>query len=332
MRRRLSEALIHGSHAHAPLAWATYIAFGLALFPAFGALANTIADRQWVGTAFYGLFLAALAFLAYTQLRWRRPVIPPQTATFRPFLALSELDAWPRPAELDAISCALSRDTNSLPLVVGPSGSGKTVLLHRLLQDQLITRAVPCQYIDEYSGFRERLVSIVRDCKTTAKPHQIHNQYAMRPIIILDQFEQYLAQLRQLSPDRREHERHWFKKLIEDHRSQGNCRFLISIRNEWYYDLRWLGTIIPAPVKCISITGPRVDAEDDITRMAIAGRLGQVLNNDTVVESVLTALGRGSSGRLLLLETQIVGAVLERDKLLGSKIGPSYITENLRGN
>jgi len=330
LKRRISEALIHGSHAHAPLAWATYIAFGLALFPSFGALANALKDRQWVGAAFYGTFLGALAFLAYIQLRWRKPLLLPRTQYFRPFLTLCELDAWPRPSELEAVDLALNDNAPCLPLVVGPSGSGKTVLLHRLFQDQLRARQVACEYFDEYSGFHERLLSVTSTYDTQAESSHLKTAEA-RPIIILDQFEQYLAQLRQLPPDRREREHQWLKDMLTKHARGEHYRFLISIRNEWYYDLRWLGDLIPAPINCVSVTGPRVDAEEDVTRIAIAGRLGQVLNDDSVVESVLAALGRGSSGRLLLLETQIVGAVLERDKLVGRKIGANYIHESLGG-
>jgi hypothetical protein len=330
LKRRISEALIHGSNAYAPLAWATYIAFALALFPAFGALADSIKNHQWVGTAFYGVFLVALAFLAYTQIRRHKPVVLPPANVFHPFLALTELDAWPRPAELDSIVDTLNRSSNVVPLVVGPSGSGKTVLLHRLLLDHLTEISVPCEYFDEYSGFRERLISILKHYKIAAGRDR-RGEHEAKPIIILDQFEQYLGQLRQLTPDRRERERCWLKQVIETNKFQGNCRFLISIRNEWYYDLRWLGDIIPAPINCTSIAGPRADAEDDVTRMAIAGRLAQVLNSDEVVESVLATLGRGTSGQLLLLETQIIGAVLERDKLLGRKIDSSYITDKLGG-
>ena len=333
MGRRLSEALIHGPRAHEPLAWATYLGFGIAVFPLFGALASSVKNHQWTGAAFYGLFLSALCFLAYMQIRKRKPLTQPNTVVFQPFLALDELDAWPRPSDLESVNSALSDDSRFLPLVVGPSGSGKTVLLHRLLTDKLGFQKIPYQYIDEYAGFRDRIVNILQDFKTASSHSRSSDalSYDTRPIIILDQFEQYLAHLRQLPPDRRERERIWFKETVISRRFEVNYRLLISIRNEWYYDLEWLGDLIPAPVNCISIAGPRVDEEEDVTRSAIAARLGKVLNDEDVVESVLTALGRGNSGRLLLLETQIVGAVLERDKLLGRKIGTSYIAATLGG-
>lgn len=334
MRRRLSEALIGGPHAQELLAWTTYIAFGLALVPTFGALASSIKDHNWIGTAIYGLFLGALGFLAYIQLRRHRPLKQINTVVFQPFLKLPELDVWPRPSDLDSINSALRHHSHLLPLVVGASGSGKTVLLHRLLEDQLRVKKIPHEYIDEYADFREHLTIILNDYKA-ARPNNhepnLAESYATEPVVILDQFEQYLAYLRQLTPDGRERERAWFKNVITTCRSEDRCRFLISIRNEWYYDLEWLGDMIPAPVNCISIAGPRANAEDDITRTTIAARLKKVLGDDTVKDSVLTALGRGSSGRLLLLETQIVGAVLERDISLGRTIGPSYIATTLGG-
>ena len=333
MPRRLAATLLHDTHAQEPLAWATYIAFGLAVLPTFGALAASIEHHQWVGVTFFGLFLSALSFLAYTQLRWRRPIIPEDTSVFQPFVALPQLDAWPRPIELNLVCLALNNGGEVLPLMVGPSGSGKTVVLQRLLRDQLDRQGVHHHYIDEYAGFRERLMNTLESltCKIIDAPEQDYTPTGDIPIIILDQFEQYLAALRRLQPDRREQEQTWFSKTIANARIEHRCEFLISIRNEWYYDLRWLGDMIPSPASCVSIGGPRIDAINDLTRVAIATRFERVLYDDSVVESTLTALGRGPAGKLLLLETQIVGAVLERDKLLGAKIDAFYVSEKLGG-
>jgi hypothetical protein len=237
--------------------------------------------------------------------------------------------------ELETIRDALDYSSGKLPLVVGPSGAGKTVLLRRILHDDMTQRSVGFYYIAEYAGFRETLPKLLEKVElvkgSPAASTDEAQVYTHIPVIALDQFEQYLAYLRRLEPDKRLREQAWFEKAINEASGRQLCRFILSVRNEWYYDLRWLGDQIPAPTDCITVLGPRVDATEDITRVAVATRLEKVLHDEDIVESILTALGRGRSGSVLLLEAQIIGAVLERQQLLGEQIDLQYLETRLGG-
>ena len=332
MRSHLRETFLRDTHAQQPIAIVTYIAFALALVPILGALGQAISHRSWAA-AFYGMFFAALGLLAYSQLRWQRSPRLPQNVIFQPFVDISMLDVWPRPLELDGIHKALDTSLSVLPVVVGPSGAGKTVLLHRILQNEMNFQSIAYRYVDEYAGFRENLTNMLTQMTQKLSRHGTISAHPYRasPVIVLDQFEQYLAYLRRLDPDKRIREQEWLESCITSSIENHICRFILSVRSEWYYDLRFLGKRIPTPSECITVFGPRVDATSDLTRVALAARLEKVVHEDDIVETIMTALGRGRAGSLLMLETQIVGAVIEREQLLGQSIDASYLELNLGG-
>ncbi|MGH4015683.1 MAG: hypothetical protein ACRDSL_17520, partial [Pseudonocardiaceae bacterium] len=108
-------------------------------------------------------------------------------------------------------------------------------------------------------------------------------------------------------------------------------RFIISIRREWYYELRFLGDLIPPPSECLHVGAPSAvtSLEHNATGKAVASRLRQILPDARLVDRLLRDLDRGRG--MLPLEVQLVGAVVERARLQGERLDEHYWADTIGG-
>jgi len=250
------------------------------------------------------LLVVALWFplIAY-QRRRRPPQVPERTEIFAPFMDLTIDDVWDREADVDRISTAINETTDGVVVVVGPSGVGKTTLLKVLVPDRLAA-------IGHASG---RPLYYKRLTAYAGLPASLEAELAKAPsdgwcVFVLDQFEQWLGAIRDMTLAERQQERSRLGKLILDHSEAAT--FVISLRAEWYYDLRFLGRLVPSLPQACNVDGiPTSDRANEMRR-AMLRDFTELLDDEQLANSILDSIG--ASGRVSPLEAKIVGAAIER--------------------
>ena len=330
-RADLERALFSGPGAPRAGLLATYAGASPGLAAGLVALASAIHARDLYLALTWAFFLLSVLVVGLIALRERAHREPFGTTVFEPFADVDTLEPWPRPAEVDAIVSQLDAGS-SLVIVTGPSGAGKTVLLKRLLPEHLDTRGLNCMYIDEYADVRTEVAK-----RLSAGP----TRPATRVVIVLDQFEQYLAHLANVSPASRIRDQSWLRELVNDmpldpsqdspggetHHAAPHVAVVLALREEWFYDLRWIHRTPPLR-DCVIIEAPEARPDDPAYDFAFQ-KLVRVLGTEHAARTVLDSLVRNE--RLLPLETQIVGAVLERDHARALPMTDVAIRDRLGG-
>jgi len=244
----------------------------------------------------------AVGFPAFYYIR-RRHVrhLPVPTKTFQPFRPLTVTEAWQRPDDVTRLYNAIVGDDGTVPLIVGPSGAGKSTLLRVLVRGRVesLPDAPLYDVIDSYGAFPENIEAMLADAGA-----------GRRVILVFDQFEQWLAGLRRLPLTTRAAEQDKLRRLMAAAEASTDHFLALSIRSEWYYDLRFLGDALPPPSRACTIDGAPVGDDTNRLRNDILTAFREVLDNRELADAVVVRLGE--SGRLSPLEAQIVGAVAER--------------------
>lgn len=284
-----------------------------------GASLISVADRRWINAAAYGFFALAICGLLTIRLLKRPPTPPPPTHTFVPFTDLTSETTWPRPTDVKAISRLLSRRRTTIPVVIGASGTGKSMLMRVLLPEAMAKsgRRRTTKYIFSYEDLYERAERARQELNPAST------------VLIFDQFERWLSRLVRLAADERTAEQERMRHLLTRSLQPGEPQILLSLRKEWYYDLRFLGTLVPPLTECCHITGARPMEDQDSMMMAIRSRLQTVLGDPATADGVLKRLG--TTGTLLPLEVQIVGASLEREVAKQRRVTLDYLDSDLGG-
>lgn len=320
-RGHLQHHFLTGENAGRSIGIATYLGLAAAFVPSVDGLATALHDRSYLTAGAWILFLGVVATWAIRSAIHK--TYKPLTAskTFQPFAEPSKLQAWPRDRDVERIKTALKTD-GALPIVIGESGVGKTTILRILLPEALKHDKVHVNYIDHYGDFFDTFPDFLD--KLESEP-----ETAPHHLIILDQFEQILAQLAEEKPEFREEQSLLLQNVIERARTAG-AMILISLRYEWFYDLKVLGSAVPAPQDCIEISGPEPFTYNDPTMKAILRNYKAALRNDEKLARFILA-ELGERGSLLLLETQIVGATLESLLADGHPVTREYLINQLGG-
>jgi len=279
--------------------------------PSVTALVDSIRADSGVESVAWAVYLAALVIWIARILTRRSRELLPIGRLFQPFSTIDELRAWPRDEPLRLIEERIGNTEGPIPIIVGPSGAGKTVILKRLLPERLGLTSAKYLYFDEYIDFFTviRQIAEQADRGSTGRPD----------IIVLDQFEQLVAQLNAKPSNERIDRWSELRGYITQLRAD-NIDVLISVRFEWFYELRPLGEIVPSPSKCIHVAGPSIQNMRDSTFSALSDQMDGVLGGDVQLRRlVLDQLG--SDGTILLVEAQIVGSALEALRLKGIRLG-----------
>ncbi len=327
MAGRIFNTMSRGPRSQDALAAVAYAGFLLAAIPALGALLDAIVKRSWLGVITWSFFFFSLAAIGWSIAFKKIAVPPPENRIFTPFIELDKLRPWPRPNESMRLIESLRTHSSKVVLVVGVSGAGKTVLLRRLLPETMAD--APITYLDEYSAIHYRLENLSDSLlgHKTEDQDNVKIPFPVR-IVVLDQFEQFLARLKDLSPEERKMEQDWLCRHINSNLGE-NSRYIISIRYEWYYDLRFLGNLIEAPQQSVDVSAPSALEPTDATRRAAHALFEELLSSSREADKVLAELGK--EGTFLPLETQIVGAVMERKLLGGTRLDARYLDDTLNG-
>lgn len=290
---------------------ATYFALILAFVPVVTGAVNGYRANDGYSGATWSAFGALILFAIWFLRPARRPPKPKTTTIFQPLVDVQTLRPWPRIEATNQLIDRLMESKSKPVIVVGVSGAGKTVLLHRLLRERLADKGIASRYIDGYPSLYAFRTELAQNLDQLLQ--QALDRGESKPplsVIILDQFEQYLAELKRLDREESQDEQQHLCHILTEQAPMSGAVFLISLRWEWYYELRWLGDLIPAPSECVEITGPPTDRPTDPTREAIVARFDQLFRNRERANHVVDELSR--EGRVLPLEAQIVGAALER--------------------
>jgi hypothetical protein len=267
------------------------------------ALVLSVWDHKWTAAASF-LFLLVVCVGIWRHLRRPTPQAPDPTEVFKPFRELDATSVWHRPADVARVVEAIAGKRDTVPLVVGSSGVGKSTLVGLLVEPELRERIDGLDYTVESDGYvdlRTKLETLIP--KPTAPGHTV---------IVLDQFEQWLAHRELQAPDKRAERYAWLKNKLTDVQQAENYTIVLSLRREWYYDLRFLGSLVPAPSDACDIEGPD-PAQRDKMAEEIVGSFARALDKHDgadVAEELVERLG--AAGALSPLEAQIVGAVVER--------------------
>lgn len=281
------------------IAWVSLI---IGALPLVSGLLSALSDREWAQAGALFFLFVALGGILWRFASQHFPAPPEPTDTFGPFRQLDSATAWPRPDDAKRVAAALLRQRRTtIPVVVGASGVGKTTLLTLLLPDELEQRSPAVHYkvVHSYATLRSTLSSLIES-----------RAPGTRLIIVLDQFEQWLAQLRLLPPQERAEERAWITQVFTDAQRSQSYSLGISLRKEWYYDLRFLGSLAPAPNQVCNIEGPSISNAADEMGISILTAFQQVVGNHTIAQGLIARLG--TTGRISPLQAQMVGAVIER--------------------
>ena len=313
MRKRLTSP-----RAMQVLAWASVL---LTVPPLASAMIASALSQSWVELGTLAFLLLADVIVVWLIFQRHKPKKPRETEVFTPFARLVPEAAWPRPSDVDRVLDAIHADGPALPLIVGTSGVGKSTLLDVLVRREIAIRRTRISYRtfeQDYStldGWLEKAVSDRRP--------------GDHLVLVLDQFEQWLAYVSTRPHEERvEMQRSLAATLRRIHAMPG-CTPVISLRREWYFELAFLGELIPKPADACEIQAPKVDDGGDKMRAAMFESFLTVLKDPEIAEQILNRLGAG--GRLSPLKAQIVGAVIERERKEAGKIDLEYFDLVLGG-
>jgi hypothetical protein len=250
-------------------------------------------------------------------------------------------------------SCGRRPTRRRLVVVTGVSAAGKSVLLRDLLPtfqpappasrhdahprptpvgaqgaEQPVAATPACEQPEARApaGFKCCYVPVDLDLDMALKEAvglALHATCDIPRVIVLDRFERHLADLQAKTPaDRRKAEKRARRK-IDKVLSSAHARILIAVRQEWYFDLAWLGDRVPPPEESLHVDAipPRVG---NSMHRQIRGAFEHVLGDPQSVADVMSALDES----LLPLELQLIGATVERNV---NRLPPTGILDDLGG-
>jgi hypothetical protein len=277
-------------------------------------------QEDFVGASSIAFALTVVGVSIWLRSRRHQPRRVGDTTQFRPFTSLEEIPVWPRSEDAARIAIAALADRPSIPIVVGASGVGKSVLLRVLVEEYMSSHHPEVSY----SVVTEDFVTFPQ-----ALQARFEGQFTGRTVLVLDQLEQWLMYVSLLPINERQRERAALKQALVTAKEISGLGLVLSIRREWYYDLRFLEDDIPAPSGACDIQSPRSEDREGESQQAILLSFARVLSSRPVAEGILERIG--SDGRLSPLKAQIVGAAVEIQVESGIEIDLRYFDTIMGG-
>jgi hypothetical protein len=313
MRERLT-----ASTAMPILSWAGFL---ISVPGLIALVVASFAQQEWAALGAV-LFALAVVVLVFVQLMHRhRPSSVTSTTIFRPFASLQPEQTWPR-GDVGRLLEMIGKEKRFIPLVVGASGVGKSTLLDVMIRDRIKADWPDVEYTilsAQYSSLVDELRRLIAESSS-----------GCTRVIVLDQFEQWLASVRPKSYEDRTEAQEKLRIVLQEAKGQPRCTVVISLRREWFFELRFLGGMIPSLEEVCEVQAPKTNDDKDPMRAGIRRSFIEVLGDDgDLVDAILERLS--PTGRLSPLRAQIVGAVLERKVEAGAEIDEEYFDEDLGG-
>jgi len=283
-------------------------------------MVKAFAEQDWLSVEAAGFLFFVTLVVFWLLLRRHRPERLPEINVFHPFGELDAKSVWRRPTDTQRVVEAILESRPALPVVVGASGVGKSVLMEIMVREQIHRLRKDTEYTVVSDGYEElgtHLESLIPESELDADT-----------VIVLDQFEQWLAHVVLKSAAARNANQEWLRAILLKVRDMPNCQVVLSLRSEWYYELSFLGDLIPSPGRACDIQGPKVRSASTMRKGMLAS-LDRVLKDEDLAAEVLGRLG--TAGRLSPLKVQIVGAFIESRINKGDPFDLDFFDSELGG-
>ena len=295
-------------------------------------LLSAAAARPEVRIIAYPLLLLAGAVVAYSLGSPYVRSQPPAKGVFQGIGKIDASKAWVRRNCSEPLFLALKNAGARTVFLVGSSGVGKSVLVAAETVPRLRKEGWSVVSISSYdkidASLLEELDKVIAnfDRDRFLRHGEIVTVDPPRIIFVCDQFEHLLA-LRDVTTASGIQPLDWFCKFLSTTQNSSFVRHLLIVRKEFYYDLRLLGGICPAPTDAFHLAGLRLD--DVTTKRMLETKIGRSAGNDAIATVVLESLVKG--GEVLPVEAQVVGLMLENKAKLQPAMNEAYYRRDLGG-
>jgi hypothetical protein len=273
-------------------------------------------QRQYA-MALWAIPIPALSLFAVIRVIRR---VKGQLLPLKVFAGVQQLsETWPRHEISMDIADHLRRAAGEAMFLTGRSGAGKSTLFRTEIKPAFERDGwnvvVISNYVDPVVGVASALASFapverrqVRDLTFDRDCIASESRFLL---IVFDQLEQLAAHPVQVQ--------YWVRDFIGHILQNSSVRVAVIVRQEFLYEIRHLGSIVPSPHRLYEITGLDSRASTEDIRAALAA-LGTVAELE-VVAALLSELtidpARDSvappSGQILPVDLQLTGEVLERE-------------------
>lgn len=299
---------------------------------------------QFIGYISFFFFI-----LIVTHLLTKTPknILPPQKNIFQGPSSPEDIDPWPRPNQTTALCERILKSSNQPTVLVGASGVGKSVMLEKLVKDKL---QPGWQYISirHYDTFNKKFQIALLDKLKVFFPDLNDDLFISDAIIkginnnsyilfVFDQFENFVGEdiinnYETFISDSRKNSIAWFAMFLANTTKYNNFKHVIVIRKDSYYDLKFLGKLLPHLYDTFHLAGINIESDNSIgivDRHNLADSFKKVTGNNKSVEDILISLAK--RGEVRPVEAQMVGLMLENIIKEIGEITPDYYELDLGG-
>jgi|GEM_PF-2613645 len=285
----------------------------------------SVLEEEWAAFASVLFGLITSVAVLWQLIRRHRAAEVPETTVFRPFASLRPDQTWPR-SDVDNLVEEILHPNDRIPFVVGASGVGKSTLLNVMVRERFERYHADYTYTvlsARYSTLVEQLKQAMAECGRDRSGRE------EKKVIVVDQFEQWLALIRPKKRRKRRKAQKKLRRLLKKAQERENFTVVISVRREWYFEAEFLGNLVPAPNSVNQIQAPALGANEDPMWAGIRRSFVDVLDDEDLADKILKQIS--PTGRISPLQAQMVGAVLERKIESGVEIDIEYFENELGG-
>ena len=277
-------------------------------------LLDALRDKDHLSVAVYVLLWCVAGAFLWQMRPKRKPDAIEDGVVFQGVRRLAPNEAWPRSPEARALRDFMIDAPGHVALLVGQSGVGKSTLVRSQLLPLLGQEGWDCLVFDNYEAIRLQ-AHIRLQQAFGAEGGDLADASALltgiptgkKVVLVFDQLESLLPSS---DAEASEHEcdRAWFREFLIACAAFPHVVCLLVTRREYYFDLRFLGGVIPAPARAFELRG--LDGHGlSLSKELVAGKLLAVTRDQETTKVVLDELM--VYNELLPVEVQIVGTVLE---------------------